>query len=357
MGEVGGVAKGYQFARAKVAGPTEPLILGGFLHSGRTVSVHCLRELVALVEAELGRPRRRVEAVEQRLSQAEQELTALEAAGAARTRPSKRLAARREQARGEVDRLRSYGEQLAADNAANLHPCRIILRLDGGFGDADLLAWLYEQGYEFVARAHNHRVGARLRDEPGLRWDKVSKNGFIAESHRTSLGTCPYPMRLFACRQWRGDGELEHWSALVVSPGLTPSDWPARRVGVFYNGRQVIEAGIKEGKGIFASRHLPTRHAAGIEIYQELVLLAQNLLRWFRREVLGPTRLATAGIKELVAIAARSRALVVGRPGALVLHFAANGRWGGICLTFSPTVQYQLWFPFLEDASLPQAAP
>ncbi|MGQ9553932.1 MAG: hypothetical protein ACUVWR_07460 [Anaerolineae bacterium] len=39
------------------------------------------------------------------------------------------------------------------------------------------------------------------------------------------------------------------------------------------------EAGIKESKGIFASRHLPTRHQAGIALYQELVLFAQNLIR------------------------------------------------------------------------------
>jgi len=357
MGEVGGVAKGYQFARAQVAGPKEALLLGGFLHGGRTVSVHCLAELVALVETELGRPRRRVEAVAQRVAQAEAEVAALAAAVAARVTPSTRLESQRERAQAEVARLRSYRDQVAADNAANPNPRRIILRLDGGFGDAELLAWLYEQGYDFVVRAHNHRVAASLREEPGLHWDKISKNGFIAESARPRLGTCPYPMRLFACRQWRGEGKAEHWSALVVNPELAADAWPTRRVGVFYNERQVAEASIKEGKGIFASRHLPTRHAAGIEVYQELVLLAQNLVRWFRRQVLGPTLLAAARVKELVHIAARSRALIVGQHDALLLQFAADSPWAGLRVRLRPRVSYQLWFPFLDEGALKRIGP
>lgn len=100
-----------------------------------------------------------------------------------------------------------------------------------------------------MARVHNHRVGARLRQEEGLSRERVGKNGFIAESHRTTLGTCPYPLRLFACRQWWGTERPERCSALPVTPDLEATNWPARRVGVFYNERQIIEAGIKESKG------------------------------------------------------------------------------------------------------------
>src|SRR3712207_8615032 len=45
------------------------------------------------------------------------------------------------------------------------------------------------------ARPHNYRVGESLREEPELRWEKVSKNGFLAESRRTTLGKSPYPVR------------------------------------------------------------------------------------------------------------------------------------------------------------------
>ncbi len=360
MGEVGKVAKGYQFARAQVAGPRDALLLGGFLHPGRTVSAHCLEELVTLVEAELGRPRRRLEAVEPRLAAAEQELAALEAAAAQRPAGhplGPRLVQRLERQRAVVAALRATCDRLAADNAANPNPRRILLRLDGGFGDATLLAWLYEQGYDFVARAHSHRVAETLRQEPDLRWEKISRNGWIATSRRTALGACPYPLRLFACRQWRGAGQPEHWSALVASPDLDPSAWPVRRVGVFYNQRQVVEAGIKESKHVLASRHLPTRHAAGIALYQALVLFAQNLLRWFRRQWLGRTALATAGLKTLVRIGANSPALLARQGDSSVLRFIAPGPWDGLTLPLRLTLGYQLWFPFLEDPHFARAQP
>jgi len=56
-------------------------------------------------------------------------------------------------------------------------------------------------------------------------------------------------------------------------------------------------------------------------------------------------------------IAAQSRTLIVGRPGALVLHFAADSRWAGIRLLLRPTVAYQLWFAFLEDSVPLRRAP
>jgi len=67
MGELDGVGRGDQFARAQLVGRTDTLVLGGVLHPGATVEARCLGELVALVEAELGRPRRRVELLEGRL--------------------------------------------------------------------------------------------------------------------------------------------------------------------------------------------------------------------------------------------------------------------------------------------------
>jgi cell division protein FtsB len=363
MSAADGPGKGYQFARAQLQTASGSYVLGGFLHSGKTVSVHCLRELVELVEAELGRPRRRVAALDQRIARAEQELADLEDALAERQRGSifvrrhcKRLTAQCAAKRDEIATLRERREALAAENAANPAPRRILLRLDGGFGDAAHLAWLYEQGYDFVARPHNYRVGESLKEEPDLRWEKVSKNGCLAESRRTTLGQNPYPVRLFACRQWRGEDKPERWSALVTNPELGSTDWPVRRVGIFYNGRQTIEAGIKESKGVFASRHLPTRHQAGIAVYQELVLLAQNLVRWFRR-LLGHPRLATAGIKEIIRVGANSRALIVRQAQTALLQFADESPWRGLRLPLGPLVSYQLWFSFLEDPMLHARGP
>ncbi len=363
MSAADGPGKGYQFARAQLQTPSGSYVLGGFLHPGKTVSGHCLRELVALVEAALGRPRRRVEALAGQLARARRELGELEATLAERQRGRscirrrcQRLEDQCAAKRQEIAALQARHDELATENAAQPTPRRILLRLDGGFGDAAHLAWLYEQGYDFVARPHNYRVGESLREEPELRWEKVSKNGFLAESRRTTLGKSPYPVRLFACRQWRGEGKPERWSALVTNPELAAPEWPVRRVGTCYNGRQTIEAGIKESKGVFASRHLPTRRQAGIAVYQELVLLAQNLVRWFRRR-LGHPRLAAAGIKELIRIGANSRALILYQPQAALLHFADDSPWRGLRLALGPLASYQLWFSFLEDPSLDAGGP
>ncbi len=359
MGELGKVGKGYQFARVQVQSRQGPLVLGGFLHSGRTVSVHCLAELIATVEATLGRPRRRLELIEQRLAQAQQELAATEQALVQATpgRQQERRQRRQEHLQEEVTQLQARREEMLAENATNPHPRRIILRLDGSFGDAPQLAWLEEQGYDFVVRAHNHRVAQRCRTEDGLRWEQVSKNGFIAQSSQTTLTNYPYPVRIFACRQWWGDEKPERWSALLVNRELEETDWPTRRVGTFYNGRQIAEAGIKEGKGILASRHLPTRHEAGIALYQELVLAAQNLLRWFQWQVLRRSALATTGVKDLVRRAANSRALVQFRGRAIVLHFASDSSWSGHTLALPADLTYQLCLPLLDLSQVGNLGP
>jgi hypothetical protein len=359
MGEAGGPAKGYQFARVQVQGRQGPLVLGGFLHSGRTVSVHCLAELITTVEATLGLPRRRVELIEQRLAHAQQELAATEQALANATpgRQQERRQRRREHLQEEVTQFQARREEMLTENAATPHPRRIILRLDGSFGDAPQLAWLYEQGYDFVVRAHNHRVAQRCRSEEGLRWEKVSKNGFIAQSHQTTLTSYPYPVRIFACRQWWGDKQPERWSALLVNRELEEQEWPARRVGTFYNGRQIAEARIKEGKGIFASRHLPTRHEAGIALYQELVLAAQNLLRHFQWQVLRRSALAATGVKDLVRRAANSRALVQFRGRSFLLHFAADSSWPDQTLVLRTDLTYQLCLPLLDLSQVGNLGP
>jgi hypothetical protein len=354
MGVAHGLAKGYQFARVQVQGKTDALLLGGCLYPGHTISQMCLAQLVATIEADLGRPRRRIEALDQRLAAAEQALATAEA-GLTRLATDPPRAAKRRQdletwrqrAQAEVTRLRARREALLADNATLSSPRQIILRLDGGFGTADLLAWLWEMGYDFVVRAANQKVAESLRAEGDLVWDKVSQNGFIAPSTRSRVGTNPYALRIFACREARRGDHPERWSALLVSPSLPHADWPARRVGVFYNGRQAIEATIKEGKGIFASRHLPTRHQPGIAFFEELVLLAQNLLRWFRRAVLGNTVLARASIHDLVRLGTQSRARISSLMSQRVLTFGPDSPWCQTVLVLTRLFTYQLVFPFI----------
>lgn len=79
MGETGKLGKGDQFARAQVTTEQESLVLGGFLHPGHTVSSQTVDELIGLIEATLGRPRRRVEVLAARLEAAGEQVRTLEA--------------------------------------------------------------------------------------------------------------------------------------------------------------------------------------------------------------------------------------------------------------------------------------
>jgi hypothetical protein len=96
---------------------------------------------------------------------------------------------------------------------------------------------------------------------------------------------------------------------------------------------------------------LPTRHQPGIAFYQELVLLVQNLIRWFRRQSLGNTALAAASIKELVRIGANSRAHILRSGEYVSLTFADEGSWRGITLSLRTPFTYQLCLPTFDDGA------
>jgi len=362
MGDTGKLGKGDQFARAQWATDRDRLVLGGFLHPGHTLSTHGVRELVGLIEATVGRPRRRVEVLSQRREILSQQVSALEAplarweAQGRRRRSQAEVAARRATLRTQIQDREQRRATCEADNRTNPAPRRIVLRVEGGFGTAEHFADLYEQGDRVIARVHSPHIAHCLQHETDLHWEKISKNGFIAPSTRTQLGDCPDPLRLFACKQWWGEEHPERWSALAATPDLTPTDWPARRVGVFSNGRQSMEAEIKESKGIFASRHLPTRPQAGIALDQELVLFAQNGVplgpRWFRRQILGNSVLAAAGIKALVQIGARSRAIIAHADHGVTLTFVGDGPWRSqaivLCTRFTDQLSLPGFAPFAE---------
>ena len=47
-----------------------------------------------------------------------------------------------------------------------------------------------------------------------------------------------------------------------------------------YNGRQTIEAGIKEGKQVFQMHHLKVRSAAALFLQEHFAAFAANFVRW-----------------------------------------------------------------------------
>jgi hypothetical protein len=94
-------------------------------------------------------------------------------------------------------------------------------------------------------------------------------------------------------------------------------------------------------------------HQPGIAVSQALGLLAQNLLRWFRRQLLGHPALATAGRLARVRRAANSRAVRVDQGR----QFSAGRPWPGLALRRRPTFGSHLWGLVLEEHALPRPRP
>src|SRR5260370_189453 len=66
---------------------------------------------------------------------------------------------------------------------------------------------------------------------------------------------------------------LFHFGSQPVTEGL--AGWFQQ-----YNGRQTIEAGIKESKQVFYLHHLRVRSEPAIALQEAFVLFAANFIRW-----------------------------------------------------------------------------
>src|SRR3989442_1511740 len=74
-----------------------------------------------------------------------------------------------------------------------------------------------------------------------------------------------------------------HYQVLVTNLPLQPLNlWR------FYNQRAAVELIIKQLKADYALGHIPTRHYMANETYFHLLLLAYNLMNWFKRLCLPP---------------------------------------------------------------------
>ena len=133
------------------------------------------------------------------------------------------------------------------DNRSNLFPIQAIFRIDAGLGTRENVAWLIEMGYEVYTNPYRDWLTPRLKLEMHAQTNciRVGSNAeMIARKNRT-FTYFPYPL----------DVGLEHFytgrtkrfgSLLQFGQDPVTTDLPTWFH--HYNARQVIEAGIKEGK-------------------------------------------------------------------------------------------------------------
>lgn len=251
--------------------------------------------------------------------------------------------------------LRQRLSQFLEDNLANPWPIHAIFRLDGGFGQGDNIALLIEMGYEVYTKAANVQVvrALRRRTAAGANWTRVGRNAEMVAWTGETITRCPYPLEVALEHFQTGDqekyGVLLHYGRELAAADL--AGWFS-----FYSGRQTIEAGIKEGKGVFQMHHLKVRSPAGLAIQEEFAALGANLVRW-AAEWLHKTNPAAPApfnrpqpnVKQLVRIGANTSAWVIWQPGGCLLTFTELSAFAGTQLVIQDSLAVQLALPLFKS--------
>jgi len=166
----------------------------------------------------------------------------------------------------------------------------VIVRADKGFFDHTLVEWLESRktGFVIVARL-TQPIKRKLAH---LRYVTPSRGVEVAE-FRYQPTRWPHPYRFVVIRRPQPEEPTAqltlfklgryHYQVLVTNLALRPLNlWR------FYNDRAGVELLIRQLKGDYALGSIPTRHFFANETYFHLLLLAYNLVNWFKRLCLPP---------------------------------------------------------------------
>jgi len=281
--------------------------------------------------SQLSRARHRLQAAERRLHSRQVALQAAE------QRLAKTLALQQAQ-QAEVQRLQERLQRFEQDNQTNPAPIAAEFRLDAGFGTYENIALLIEMGYEVYTKAHNSRLSAALRTRSDLpcAWERVGANAEMVAWAALALARSPYPLDVGLQRFYHGN-QIEHSLLLHFGSDCVTANLPAWFA--HYNGRQIIEAGIKESKQVFYLHRLKVRTEAAIYLQERLTLFAANFIRWATPWLAGHADpqentldIRQIGVKRQVQVGAHVSAQVLTGSQDKVLRFSACSAFAGKAL-------------------------
>jgi len=256
-----------------------------------------------------------------------------------------------EQAKTLVDRLQSHYQQLLADNAANPNPIRAAFRLDGGFASRQNIYWLIEMGYDVYTRGRSPTVSDALNNTitSETTWERVGSNASLTAWANTTVSDYfAYPLDVALAKYQTGNSVrravLLHYGQREVTADLD---------GWFhmYNGRQTIEAGIKEGKNVFQMHHLKVRSPQALLLQEHMACFAANFVRfaahWLTLDAQSAT-IPTDSVKQMVQVSAHTSAWVLRQGDVWLLRFTEQSCYAGCSLRFGGGV-IQLPLPLFID--------
>jgi hypothetical protein len=248
-------------------------------------------------------------------------------------------------------------EQFEADNRTNRYPIQADFRLDAGFGMRENVALLIEMGYEVYTKPYADWLTPRLKRRVAGRsdWTRVGKNAEMIAWKAEVLPDFPYPLDVALERFWMGG---KHKYATLVHFGSDPvtTDLPGWFEG--YNARQTIEAGIKEGKGVFEMHHLKVRSAPGLYLQEQFAVFAANFVRWAAHWLATQCPQLPSGwedpaqpkVKEQVKVGAHTSAWVHWQEQGCLLRFTDASIFAGRSLELERRWVVQLPLPFAESS-------
>ena len=274
------------------------------------------------------RPTSRLAQARSRLQASVQRSKSRESAWKQAQRRLDKTTAHRSQQQAELATLSQRLIRFEKDNDANWEPVEAEFRLDAGFGTYENVALLIEMGYEVYTKPHSHQIVTSLqrRVDDTTPWTRVGANAELIAWPTLQLKNCPYPLDVALERFYTGttlkQGALFHFGSHPVMENLP--GWFEQ-----YNGRQTIEAGIKESKQVFSLHHLKVRCEPAIYLQEAFVIFAANFIRWASHwlEEQAPSadnalNVQKLGIKRQVHVAAHVSAQVIQDAGGKVLKFS-----------------------------------
>ena len=321
------------------------------------------RALVSELEAEY-REKQRPERPYSTLGRARHKLGVLERRQGRLAKKASKLEEQRARRQGQLavcqaqeSQLQRRLEQFEADNCANRCPIQADFRLDAGFGVRENVALLIEMGYEVYTKPYADWLTPRLKRWAVGRsdWTWVGKNAEMIAWKAATLRDFPYPLDVALERFWVGD-KRKHATLLHFGTDPVATDLPAwfKR----YNARQTIEAGIKEGKGVFEMHHLKVRSAPGLYLQEQFAVFAANFVRWAAHWLAtqcpqlpsGWQDTAQPRVKEQVKVGAHTSAWVYWQEQGCLLKFTDASVFAGRSLELERRWAVQLPLPFAESS-------
>lgn len=291
-----------------------------YRYAGRQATAHC----------KLTRAKRKINTYEKQLPRRQKDLAVAERRW---QRHEKQVDANKE----AWERLQRHYEQLLADNATNPHPVQAVFRLDGGFASRENIDWLIEMGYDIYTKSRSTKVRDTLSNDlnPDVNEQRVGGNATLTAWASTTVDDYyTYPMNVALAKYHTGDTSRR---SVLLHYGDEPVIDDLDAWFHAYNGRQTIEAGIKEGKGVFQMHHLKVRSTNALLLQEHFACFAANFVRfaalWLTQQQTDTT-IQTHSVKHMVSVIANTSARVWQQGDVWFLRFTEQSFYAGLVLRF-----------------------